>query len=234
MKVNFLGLAMSRKTKVCLIIAISLAALCILLYLISGFFVVKEPKAVVIPKGQLSDSVFDLQNMKYVPMSGLNRRYFFAGLPYSVDVADGEFAKVGPADFLNSEPYYFYYNVISREEVLQDAMENQLSAVLASGEREVVIDIILEETGNMNGCSGTYWVASATVLDEEPYYLCLYRLHIDESIYASENDIVVGCISKGYTTENLANLQMLAKASVETLRYDADRARELEKAKGGK
>lgn len=228
MDVEFFGLSMSRKMRLCLFIAIPVAVICLVLYFVSGFYAPKEEVVVQLPSGGLSDSVFDLQNMEYKEVPGMTRKYYFANLPYSVDVPSGDFAKVNGADFLNSNPYYFYYTVADKTENLQEMVLSQVPGIIKPNYEgnDASYKVLLEESGNLNGCSGTYVVAEI-VVDSKTMYLCLYRLHFDESIYKTENDIFIGCMAEGYTTKNLSDLKELAIATVRTLRFDKERAEQI-------
>lgn len=233
MNVNFLGLSMSKKSRLVLIIATILTAICLFLYVISGFFIPKEPEIVLIPDGQLSDSVFELQNMSYTSVDGLYRKYSFANMPFTVDVSDGELAKVDGADFLYNNPFYFYYNIMLPQDDISAALLSQVVNVIVPGYNgnDAQITLLREEKGNINGCSANYAIYCIKIPDVIETYACIYRLHVDDTIYKSEYDMIVGCISEGYTTENLANIQALSHSTVGTLRYDSERARELGKNK---
>jgi len=233
MEVNFLGLAMSRKQRLILIIAIPAAILSIVLFLVGSVVsTVQTVEEVGLPSGQLSDSIFELQNMSYTALNGTNSRYSFARMPFVMDIVGGETAKVEGADIVYYAPYYFYYNVFPKEEAVEELLLSQLTSVLAPNYAgEGSIKVVCMEEGNLNGCYGSYTLYEVSIPDVTVQYMVLYRLHVSESIYESEYDMLIGCMTEGYDTQTLSTIQSLAHGFIGTLRYDKERAEQLLKAR---
>lgn len=124
------------------------------------------------------------------------------------------------------------YTVIDQDTKLDAVLSNQLTEVLHSGADSLAtkIEYLSTEEGYINGCSGSFVIAKIEVPETPPSYMCLYRLHIDESIYETEYDILIGCMTQTFSTQSLADLQELTHLTVGTLRYDAERDEKLKKS----
>ncbi len=225
-------LLLDKKTKIMIIVAAALAALMFVFYIMLGLVENQIPEEVVYPSGQLSNSVFDLQNMNYSAVNEMSLRYEFVDMPYTIDVVEGDMVSINGANIIDCEPYFFYYSVINQKDELKEALCSHLTEVLCSGADSLLteVEILVTEEGYINGCLGTFVVAKLEVHDTQPSYICLYRLHVDESFYASENDLIVGCMTSTFSTQSLAELQGLLYLSVGTLRYDAEKAEILQKS----
>lgn len=213
------------------LVAIPLAVTVLILYVVTGFFIPEEVEVTYLPSGHLTSSVFDAQNMIYVKISGLDETYNLPYIPYTVDVPAGIRASVGDAVVISNAAYYFYYNVVNSEVEVDDAIKDGLTTIIsidAKPENSIVKVLSMEE-GFINGCSADFYVLSIDIENvSEPRYLCLYRLHINDNIYETDKEILLGCMATGYNTVNLANLQGFAEATVGTIKYDRDYAKKLE------
>lgn len=223
------GIEMSRGARISILIALPFTAVLLIMYVLTGFFVPKE--AVYMPSGHLSESIFDVQNMTYTPVAGFNNKYRLPFIPFTVDVPNGTKATVGDAVVFYNAPYCFYYNVVTADTDICTALRNGLTSIVSidADAADSVTQVLMSEDGFMNGCEGTFYVISLDTSDnhEETRYICAYKLCIDESIYASDYNIIIGCMSEGYTTENMGNLQKLAEKTIGTFKYNSDYAKEL-------
>lgn len=213
---------MNTKTKVIIAICAVFAVCSLVFYIVLGFFKPVVVQEVVYPGGNLSQSVFDSQNMKYVETQGLGVEHSFKSVPYTIDTADGVKAGIGNGAFYKKEPFYFYYSEASVNEATSDVLKREVTDILSltAKEADTKIDVLKEESGYINGCTANYTVLRVAA-GSGVSYMCLYRLHINEDLYASEGDLFVGVmgIGENVSSDSLQNLCTLANSSVYTMQY---------------
>lgn len=220
------GIKMDKKVKIRIIVCGVLSVLCLAFFIVLGFFTMPEVVVVDLPSSELSQSVFDSQNMFYEEVDGYSVINSFQNVPYTISTVNGPKASFGYGNTYKYEPYYFYYSEIKQEDVLEEALKAELTDVLllSAEPSDTTIRVLSEENGYLNGCHASFYVLELNAKKENlqtTAYMCLYRLHFDESIYETEWDMLVGCMTEGaYTTNNLSNLQIFAKSAISTLKYD--------------
>lgn len=222
---------LSSGMRVMLVVLTVLAVLALALYVVTGMFVPQKEEPVLVPSGNLSSSIFDAQNMVYSAVSGLDNKYELPGIPFTVDIPAGSKATVGNAMVVSSEPYYFYYNVVSPESDVSNALAEGLTSIVAidADKSLTASKLLYTENGFINGCEATYCVVELIVDGvAEPRYVVAYKLHLGEKVYRMDKDIIVGCMSTELSTERLANLQGFAEVTVGTLAFSEDYKKRLE------
>ena len=233
MKNRVIGLEMSKKQKNFVVIGLPVAVFCLLFYIVLSFLGVKPKDRVELPKGGLSKSIFESQNLVYKSEEAFQQKNSFQNIPYTIDTVQGQKASIGAANVYEYAPYFFYYSELKEKTDLFSVLQKELTSIVsisATPER-TQIEVLYEEDGFVNGCAAKYFVLKVTVTDMQPQkttYLSLYRLHLDESIYITNWDILVGCMSEDYSTEGLAALQTLSYSSIGSLRLDEKTLRKMQ------
>lgn len=225
-----LGLDIIKKQKKIVLIGIPVGLLCLLMYMLLSFF---EQEPVYMPNGGLSRSIFDSQNQTYKSEEAFTVKNSFQNVPYTIDTVEGQKAVVGNASVYEHAPYYFYYSEIRQEVGMEEALKNELSSILLinADPRETQLDVLHEEKGFVNGCNANFYIIKITAREKEVQdikYIALYRLHLDDSLYETEWDMLVGCLSEDYSTEGLSALQMLSFSSIGSLQYDENAKKRIE------
>lgn len=232
MESRLFGLKMSKGSKRAILICIPLAIFSLVCYLVLGLFEIEKTVEVVYPSGQLSESIFDSQNLEYKSEEAYSVQNLFQNLPFSVDTVEGKKASIGNANIYQYEPYYFYLSEMKEKDSLIDTVKAEMTGVvsIAADPNKTQVEVLKEETGYVNGCKADYVLCKLTVSGNEvrTRYMCIYRLHVDESIFSSEWDILVGCMSQDGTSQGLSALQTLSLTGVETLRLDEEAKRNFE------
>ncbi len=197
-----------------------LAMLWLVVYVVCGFYVQEPVPEVVYPGAGLSDSIFELQNMNYVPVAGLDEVVSFTEIPFEVGGVAGNEATIGKARVRTNSGYYFLYVLADPEEQTEDLIQNSLTGVLSSSAAasQTETQLLDEAAGYLHGCNAQYGLWSVRTADGQQGYLALYRLKISDTIYQTDREIVLGCMSGTYGTEGFANVQGFAGAMVSTLR----------------
>ena len=159
--------------------------------------------------------------MNYTAIEGLNTKAEFQKIPFTIDVIDGKKAAVGNAQVYYTEPYYFYFTELGREDNLTSAIMEEYTPVIDvdADSTQTVVDYLYEEEGYINGCEAVYKIVQVTAEGGDVHRGILYRLHITDEIYESGTDIVIACLSDAVSSDILANAQQLAYASIFTLQY---------------
>lgn len=218
-------LEMNRSTKVLIIISAIVAVLSLTLYIVTGRFVQEKEEPVYVPPSGLSSSIFDVQNMVYTAVAGLDSKYELPDIPFTVDVPAGSRATVGAAMIVSNDPYYFYYNVVSPEVDMCVSLAEGLTSIVSIGADAslTAANLLYAEDGFINGCEATYGVVELLVDGvDEPRYVVAYKLHFGEKVYRMDKDIIIGCMTTGFNTKNLSDLQSLVESSTGTLAYNED------------
>lgn len=197
-----------------------LAVLLLGIYVVCGFYETAPTEEVVYPDAGLSDSIFELQNMTYAPVAGLDETIALDGIPFEVGAVSGSEAVVGGAKVRTNNGYYFLYDVAQASESTEGIIKNSMTGVLSSSADALATEVVLLDSasGYLHGCNAAYGLYSVKTADGQQGWLCLYRLKVGETIHETDREIVLGCMSKAYGTQGLANVNGFARAMVSTLR----------------
>lgn len=230
------GLEMTKKQKRMVLAGIPIGILCLCLYLILAFFESKPQEPVYMPSGGLTTSIFDSQNQVYKSEEAFKVKNSFENVPYTIDTIEGQKAVVGNASVYEYEPYYFYYSELKQGEDLEEAIKRELTSIILykANPDQTQVEILHEERGFVNGCDAVFYVVKVSAKDagsQITKYMSLYRLHLDESVYVTDWDMLVGCMSDDYTTEGLAALQTLSYTSIGSLKFDEKAHKRIEAGK---
>lgn len=218
------GLPMPKAGKVTVLLALPAATVCLVIYLLCVAFEPAHVEVTSLPESGLSDSIFDAQNMLYASVDGLNVKREFSMIPYTIDVVEGKCAVVNKGVIYESGAYRLYVSESEGGVSTTEKLKQELTSVLSinASSANTTVSYLLEESGYKNGCYAEYSVSEIMTQDGVKSYLVLYRLSIDRSIYETENDIYVGCLTNQYTTKELLNARALASAQLGTLRYSKE------------
>lgn len=225
---------MQEKDKKTLRILVPLAAVLLVFVIVLGFFVEEEPEIIVYPASNLSDSIFESQNMHYVENEDFEKKHVFSDLPYSIDTVNADGAVIGTGTaYAANDTYCFFYTEIPKKEKLSDIMREQFSKVLVYGceEEDVTIEIMASDLGFKNGFSAEYQVEKITVDSEngvKEAHAVAYRLIVeDNDDYKEEHDIGVVVITMQLSNAHLNNAKALLDYNVQTIQYDKKLVEEL-------
>lgn len=227
------GLEMTKKQKIMVLTGIPVGVMCLLLYLFLAFFEQEPVTAVAMPKGRLTSSIFDSQNQTYKSEAAFQTKNSFINVPYTIDTIEGQKAVVGNANVYEHAPYYFYYSELKQGVDLETALKNELTSILvmSADPKQTQVEILHEESGFINGCSAVFYIVKISASDgdmQKSKYMALYRLHLDDSVYVTEWDMLVGCMSEDYSTEGLLALQTLSYSSIGSLKFDEKAQKRIE------
>ena len=233
---SLFGLEVTKKQKIMVVLGIPVAILCLILYLLLAFFESEPVTPVYMPSGGLTSSIFDSQNQVYKSEAAFKTKNSFQNVPYTIDTIEGQKAVVGNANVYEYAPYYFYYSELKQDADLEQVLKDELTSILliSASPDQTQIEVLHEESGFVNGCNATFYMIKITAKDagaQAAKYMSLYRLHLDESVYVTEWDMLVGCMSEDYSTEGFAALQTLSYTSIGSLKFDEKAHRRIEAGK---
>jgi len=222
---------MNKIIKLAILFLLFLLVMFTAIVIVLGFFVQSEPEVIIYPKGDLSNSIFVSQNMEYVPNDSFTLTHELTNIPYSFDTIDAQKAVIGNGSIYEIEPYYIYFSELQKEEVSLDMMEKHLSGVFKYGvsKSDVECKILIKENGYLNGCEVEYLFFRLHVSGENAY-VASYRLSISEEVDNTVNeDILVGCITRSHTTQDVTNIKSILDLVTHTLQYSKNAAYRLER-----
>ena len=202
--------------------------------IVLGFYEQSEPEAISYPKGELSDSIFISQNMEYIPNNSFTLTHELTNIPYSFDTIDAKKAVVGNGSIYEIDPYYIYFSELQKNEDSMDMMAEHLSGVLKYGvsKSNVECEILIKENGYLNGCEVEYLFFRLHVSGEDAY-VASYRLSISEKVDNTVNeDILVSCITRAHTTQDVTNIKSILDLVICTLQYSKNAAYRIEREQG--
>lgn len=224
---------MTKQRKSQLIVMIILAVIFGIIVLILGLFKEPELEELIIPEGNLSNSLFDSQNTTYVPNESFPGKYSCTMIPYTVDTVDVDGAVVDTGIVYPAGNYYFYFSEVSKEERTSNCVGRQFAKVLNFdyNPEEVLVETMQTESGFINGFGAEYQVVHLRVPGpdgkDRDAYLTTYRL----SITASETrDLIVGVATGTLSTESLSQAKQLLDAVIPTVQFDEKLDKELKDA----
>lgn len=227
---KFLGINYTYKSFVLTWCFIILSIVSATIYVVCGYFMPQMEKTVSYPSANLTESIFDAQNMVYSQTSGLDDTYLLPFIPFSVDVPVGTRAFVGDAMVVNSGSFNFYYNVMDSDTDVVNALKTGYSRIISIDAKtdSCVVSVLSTQKGFINGCEAVFYILAIDIEGAPTHYISAYALRITESVFKSDKLIVLACMSTDYSTEGLLNLQAFSEASVKTLQFDRKYANELE------
>jgi len=208
--------------------AVIVAVLCLVFYIVLGNFKPEVKEEVLFPKSGLSDSIFDYQNMTYSPSDGLESKYLFTNLPFSVDLPNEKRASVGEATVVEKNGFYFLVSEVDKEADIRNILGNGYTHIIdVNGDvLSTLVTELNKDSGYINGSVAEYGVYEISV-GEKKMYVTAMRLLVSPNIYETDKQIVVACMGANYSTTGLANLQALTHAVVNTMTIDKNHLKEL-------
>lgn len=226
-------LEMTKKQKILVQAGIPVGVICLLLYLFLAIFDPEPVTAVILPTGGLTSSIFDSQNQTYKSEAAFGTKNSFINVPYTIDTIEGQKAAVGNANVYEHAPYYFYYSELMQGADLETVLQKELTSILVinADPKQTQIEVLYEESGFVNGCRAVFYMVKISASDgdmQKTKYMALYRLHLDDSVYTTEWDMLVGCMSEDYSTEGLLAVQTLSYSSVGSLKFDEKAQKRIE------
>ena len=213
-----------------IIIPAILAVICVVIYITLGFFKQKPVEETVYPESGLSNSIFDYQNMVHTSVSGMDSKFSFQNMPFTVDVTDGARASVGDATVIEKSGFYFVVGEIAPDILTENYISAALTSVVEAG-GDVLATTVTKldaKEGYINGCLSKYALYEMKTGSGKTMYIAAMRLSIYPSIYDTETELVIGCMSGDNSNEGLSNIQGLAEAVVRTLAVDKEHLKKLE------
>lgn len=193
---------------------------CVLVYAFLGAYAKSAEPEVVYPPSGLSDSIFELQNMTYEPVSGFTEVYSFEELPLTADAAPGNEARVGGATVRANNGFFFLYAAPKDGEDTEEVLKASLTGIFSPNADPLATTVTQLDgaDGNLHGCHAAYRLYSIVTADGRKGSACLYRLKVGETFGEVGGEVILGCASTQGDTQGLANLQGFARAMVGTLR----------------
>ena len=158
---------MERGAKIATIILGIVAAGLFIFYLVLSNVNKQIPRPLEFPASNLSQSIFDSQNIKYSPNAAYTNRHYFYYSPYSVDIADAESAKVSDTGIVYkiSDTMYFYITEFETGTNMESVIRNELpKAIMIDSNAEMTaIDNYVYDEGYLNGFKADYYIDCMTV-----------------------------------------------------------------------
>lgn len=213
-----------------IMISAILGVICVVFYFILGFFKQEPVVEVVYPESGLSDSIFDYQNMVHTSVAGMDSKFSFQNMPFTVDLPDGARASVGDATVIEKNGFYFMVGEIAPDALTESYVSAALTSVVEAGGDVLATTVTKLDTkeGYINGCLSKYALYEMKTGSGAAVYVTVMRLNIHPSIYDTETGLVIGCMSGDDSNEGLSNIQGLTEAVVRTLAVDKEHLKKLE------
>lgn len=221
---------MNRKSKIILICLSVLFLILAIFVKVLGMYEKKEPAPVTLPPGNLSDSLFVLQNNTYIPQDGLPTKISFGKIPYSVDMVDSSYVSVGNGYvFSLTQGYMCYVSCIPKGDLCAVTLKEEYAkAVLINNIPEMAnCSLLHDESGFLNGFNVTYSIYELGITDNVSVtysYIVGYLLTLPESDY----DLYLSVTTTSYNTDTLKNCKDILDMLVYTIQYDEKKASEIE------
>ena len=201
---------MTKRTKILLIILIPVLVVLLVLYLLVNAVYVPTPAAIVFPQGELTDSIFTEQNNKYTKNEDLKMVHEFQTVPYTVDVTEGDGAKVGSGTIYRiagTEDFFIYVTEYNDSTNAQDVITSQFpAALLINYVPEMTrVTVQVDKKGFINGFSAEYigeTISASDGTEKRDAGLVGYALDMPDVEYAASH-IYIGVGTTTVTTETL-------------------------------
>ena len=221
---------MTKEIKRQLIILTVLAVLLGIFILFLGLFKTPDLKELVIPAGNLSNSLFDSQNTTYVANDSYPGKYLCSYIPYSIDTVNVDGAVVDTSIVYPAGSYYFYYSEVKKEEKTSNCVGRQFAKVLNFDydPEQVLVETMQTESGFINGFGAEYQVVHLRVPGSDgkdrDAYLTTYRLSIVDS---ETYDLIIGVATGTLSSESLEGAKQLLDSIIPTVQFDKNLNKEL-------
>ena len=202
------------------IVTAVLGLACAIVYAVLGVYAGSAEPETVYPSAGLSDSIFELQNMTYEPLSGFTETVAIDGLSVTVDAAPGSEANVGGATVRVNNGFYFLYAAAAEGEETEGVLRGSLTGVFSPSADPLAttVRVLDQAEGNLHGCHASYRLCELVTADGKRGYVCLYRLRVGDTFGDVGGEVILGCASAAGGTQGFANLQGFARAMVGTMR----------------
>lgn len=214
------------------IMSIILGILAVILLAIYGFLsmVNKQiPKELEFPASNMSQSIFDSQNTKYVQNAAFTGKHIFTDCPYMIDVAETDKAKVSDVGVVYkvSESMYFYVTEFEKETNIESVLRAELpQAVMIDSNAEMTaIDNYVYDEGYVNGFKGDYYIDCMTVTNgtrTASVYITGYALTITDQELDHGHKMFVGIVSAVSDTDTYATGKQILDSVVATYQVNWD------------
>lgn len=224
---------MTKERKSQIIVLAILAVVLGIFILILGLFKKPEIEELIIPEGNLSNSLFDSQNTTYVPNDSFPGKYSCTMIPYTIDTVAGDGAIVDTGIVYPAGNYYFYFSEVAKEEKTSNCVGRQFAKVLNFNYNpdEVLVETMQTEAGFLNGFGVEYQVVHLRVPgpdgQDRDAYLTTYRLLITAS---ESRDLIIGVATGTLSTDTLKQAKQLLDVVVPTVQFDDKLNKELTEA----
>lgn len=208
--------------KILTIIAIPFAIINLILFFIGGMFRPTVVEQVYMPNSELSDSIFDAQNMKYTEISEFSEVYALDTIPFDINLPNGNKAVVGDGTSIIYSGYTFYFSEGNGKSVAEDKIKNELTNIfsITAKPENTQVELLGADNGFINGCTADYNLYKLTTEDNLVRYIALYRVSVNESVYVTDQDVFIGVVTDIYSSDSLQAITSLAKAVVNTMRFN--------------
>lgn len=199
---------MKTSTKIAIFILAMIAVLMLIVFVFLTGINRHMPKDVVYPQGNLSQSIFDSQNTKYVANADLPNKYSFKYCPYTVDTPDVDAAELGDNGVIYqiSPDLCLYFTEYDKGTNIEEILRKELSSgiLINSDVERSAVDNKIYELGYMNGFKAAFRIDGLTATsgkDAKTAYILGYDLEItDEDNFHGKN-IYISVLSPVESTE---------------------------------
>ena len=217
-----------------------LAALCIMFsvfFMISillAYYNKQNPKDVLYPSGDLSDSIFESQNTNYMEKESLPTQVLMKNIPYSYDAPNVDAAVVDNGHIYKlSSGVYLYATEFPKSSAIEATIAHELGTALLMDldESQSIMRIMLNENGFINGYDAKYLVDRLVVTNGEERVDC--NLVGYELVVPNTTENVFLCVAtvEPGSTQVFNNLKSMTQALLFTFRYSPDAQTALDKQK---
>lgn len=219
---------MKKSVKILIAFLSVLAFMLGIIYISLSIFHNSLPKDLVYPEGNLSKSIFDSQNMKYVPNANLPVSYEFESCPYTINICDADKAKVGNGSVYElSDWMYVYFTEYAKDEKIENVIKDELSrAIMIDSNKDMsVLETYVYEEGYINGFKADYYIDCLTVSNgnrSSSVYLTGYALTITNEEYDHGYKMFVGIVTAENTTETFAQAKQVLDELIATFNFSED------------
>lgn len=220
---------MERGAKIATIILGIVAAGLFIFYLVLSNVNKQIPRPLEFPASNLSQSIFDSQNIKYSPNAAYTNRHYFYYSPYSVDIADAESAKVSDTGIVYkiSDTMYFYITEFETGTNMESVIRNELpKAIMIDSNAEMTaIDNYVYDEGYLNGFKADYYIDCMTVTNGSrtaSVYLTGYVMTITDSVYDHGHKMFLSVVTATSDTNTYASGKQILDSVVATYQTNGD------------
>lgn len=220
---------MDKGAKILSVILGVLAVMLLGIYIFLSGINKQIPRPVEYPNSNMSQSIFEAQNTKYTPNSGLTAKHYFAHSPYSVDIAPSDVAKVSDVGsvYKLSDSMYFYITEYENGTNIESVIRNELpkAVMIDSNVEMTAIDNYIYEEGYLNGFKGDYYIDCMTVTNgtrTSSVYITGYTLTITDTALDHGYKMFLGVMAAKNDTATFNNAKGMLDAVVGTYQVNYD------------